>query len=100
MKNTQKGGDKPGHLSPSVINRFSDPDMEWHLNPIYGLIYCNTGLISNYYNLSEINSKSINAEEAKIIRETCYRIPGAQAIKPTNKNGWAEREEMAKEGKQ
>ncbi len=87
MKRTQKGGDKPGRLTPEIINRFSDPDMEWHMNPLYGLIYCNTGLVSNYYNLSElkIQSKSINKEESKIIKETCYRIPGTQAIKPTKK---------------
>ncbi len=85
MKRTQKGGDKPGRLTPEIINRFSDPDMEWHMNPLYGLIYCNIGLVSNYYNLTEIKSKSINAEESKIIKETCYRIPGTQTIKPTKK---------------
>lgn len=71
------------------------------MNPIYGLILCETGYISNLYYLDEINriSKketasasasasvstidSIPKNHLEIIRDTCTREHGSNIIIPT-----------------
>jgi len=51
----QRGGDKPFNPKAHRINRFTDPEMEIRMNPIYGLIMCEYGYISNLYYLDETN---------------------------------------------
>ena len=45
----QYGGELPIINNIVGINLFTDPDMEIHMNPIYGLILCNNGFIINNY---------------------------------------------------
>lgn len=45
----QRGGGKPFNPTVSRINRFTDPQMEEYMNPIHGLLLCETGYVSNLY---------------------------------------------------
>ncbi len=76
----QYGGDKPIIRNVNKINLFTDPEMEQYLNPIYGMILCNNGYITNNY-LLNIN-KFINTEESKTIRKVCNQNNGI--LQPTN----------------
>jgi len=77
----QYGGELPIINNIDDINLFTDPDMEIHMNPIYGLILCNNGFILNNYCLHK--SKLINTPLSKHITIICNKIPGT--IQPTNK---------------
>ena len=45
------GGDKPSYYNLKNINLFSsESEIENYLNPIYGFIYNEAGIIKNYYN--------------------------------------------------
>jgi hypothetical protein len=44
----QSGGDKP-FITNKNINLFTDPEMEKHLNPIYGLFMCESGFLVNNF---------------------------------------------------
>jgi hypothetical protein len=81
LQNIQYGGDKPIIRNVNRINLFKNPIMKEYLNPIYGLILCNIGLIPNLYFLDK--SGFINTELSKIIDKVCKEIPGS--IQPTNK---------------
>ncbi len=100
----QKGGDKPFDANPKTLNRFTDPQMEKHLNPIYGLVLCESGYLQNLYFLkksgliesfSENYSKLYDEEMQKkvkddileyttIIHKSCTHIRGLNILKPTN----------------
>ena len=80
LPNLQKGGDKPIITNIDNINLFTDPEMESYLNPIYGLILCNTGFIPNNYFLHK--SEFINTEFSQLVAKVCKDIPGS--IQPTN----------------
>jgi len=80
LKNIQIGGDKPFIKNIDAINLFSDPDMELYLNPIYGLIMCESGYIINNYYLRE--SKLIDTPESILIKKISKSIPGS--VQPTN----------------
>ena len=75
----QTGGAKPMSNILKGINLFVDPDMELYLNPIYGVIMCESGYIKNNFYLHESNF--INTEDAKIISQVSREIPGL--IQPT-----------------
>ena len=75
------GGDKPFIEDSVKINLFKDPEMEEFLNPIYGLIMCETGYISNNYFLNK--SKLIKTDESNTIKKICTHIPETLNIKPT-----------------
>lgn len=74
------GGDKPFINEDDNINLFIDKEMEKYLNPIYGLIMCETGLIINNYFL--FKEKIIETKISKLISKICKKIPGN--IQPTN----------------
>ena len=57
----QKGGDKPMNVIPELVNRFTDPRMEQYMNPIYGLVYCEIGYITNIFYFDE------NIEDASFV---------------------------------
>jgi hypothetical protein len=80
MNLNQFGGDKPLINDIDDINLFTVQRMEEHLNPIYGLILCNTGKIPNNYYLHK--SKFINTDESKLINNICKYDTGS--IRPTN----------------
>ena len=80
LKNIQIGGDKPFISNINAINLLTDPDMETYLNPIYGLIMCESGYIINNYYL-KINNL-ITTEESKLIEKISKSIPGS--VQPTN----------------
>ena len=80
LKNIQIGGDKPFISNINAINLFTDPDMEKYLNPIYGLIMCESGYIINNYYLRK--SELINTPESILIKKISNSIPGS--IQPTN----------------
>jgi hypothetical protein len=77
----QYGGELPLLNNLNNINLFTDPDMEKHMNPIYGLILCNNGFLINNYLLNKSNL--INTTLSKHIRLICKKIPGI--IQPTDK---------------
>ena len=77
------------------VNKFTDPDMELYMNPIHGLVLCNTGYIPNIYWLNK--SKFINqklmpylseqsladlTKKGVLINKVCKDIPGT--IQPSN----------------
>jgi hypothetical protein len=80
MNLNQFGGDKPLINDIDGINLFTVQRMEEHLNPIYGLILCNTGKIPNNYYLHK--SLFINTDESKLINKICKYDTGS--IRPTN----------------
>jgi hypothetical protein len=80
MNLNQFGGDKPLINDIDGINLFTVQRMEEHLNPIYGLILCNTGKIPNNFYLHK--SKFINTDEIKLINKICKEDAGS--IRPTN----------------
>ena len=76
----QLGGGKAILGVSNKINLFSDPEMEQLLNPIYGLILCENGYLSNNYFLYKSNV--IQTELGKIINNVCNHIEGR--FQPTN----------------
>jgi len=78
----QSGGDKAVLNESLKVNLFSDPEMQKFLNPIYGLILCENGYMSNNFFLKE--NKYIDTKESKIIKKICKEMPGHGTIKPTN----------------
>jgi len=76
----QKGGDKAIIKNIDKINLFTDEKMEEYLNPIYGMILCNNGYITNNYFLEK--SKLIDTDESNIIKKYTKEIPGT--IQPSN----------------
>jgi hypothetical protein len=81
LSTLQIGGDKALITDINSINLFTDPDMEEHLNPIYGLYMCASGFISNNFFLRQ--AKIINTPESKLITNISRKIPGS--IQPTKK---------------
>jgi hypothetical protein len=80
----QIGGDKPSIRNIDNINPFRGSKIEEYLNPIYGLIMCESGYIKNLYYLSDkadLNDHEL--EEKKIIKNIARIIPGE--ILPTRK---------------
>ena len=71
----QTGGDEPLVNIIKGINLFVDPDMEQFLNPIYGLVMCETGYITNNFYLHQ--SKFISTKESDIIYRISREIPGS-----------------------
>ena len=88
MKHHQMGGDKPFITNIGGINYFKESKMEKFLNPIYGYIMCENGLIKNMYHLNHTfptiyDTKDYkDYEDYKIIKKMCKIIPGD--IQPTN----------------
>ena len=86
----QTGGDKAVILNQDFINLFSKgSDEETFLNPIYGLILCNNGFITNNYYLKEfINNSNNNFDPTVIdINNTICKIVKKESeglIKPIN----------------
>jgi hypothetical protein len=86
LKNkSQVGGDKPFITAIDKINLFNTNDflhkeMEDFLNPIYGLVMCESGYIENNFYLYK--DKFISNEQAKKIYELSKKITGT--IQPTN----------------
>jgi len=97
MRPKQIGGNKPIGVNPNTLNRFIDPQMEQYMNPVYGLILCETGYMPNLYFLNKSKlldsfSKNYSKDEhiqtilknhAKIISESCTEEPFLKIIKPT-----------------
>jgi len=110
----QRGGDKPFDVDPLRLNRFIDPQMEEHMNPIYGLVLCETGYVSNLHalkksglidsfskyfaekiseNIVEEDKKMLEftiaertiLEHAIIVNRTCTKENGSNMMKPTKK---------------
>ncbi len=110
----QKGGDKPFDVDPLRLNRFIDPQMEQYMNPIYGLVLCETGYVPNLYalkksglidsfskyfaekiseNIVEEDEKMLKfkiaermiLEHAIIVNRTCTKENGSNMMKPTKK---------------
>ena len=81
----QKGGDKPMNVIPELVNRFTDPIMEQYMNPIYGLVYCEIGYITNIFYLEEsgIENDWIPENHVSIINELCKKEGDTTIIKPT-----------------
>lgn len=109
----QKGGDKPYNVNANILNRFTDSEMEKHMNPIYGSILCGNGYISNLYYLKKsevtdsLGNKLIDSfieyftegisknkeeqqrlinkmlEDVNIINKTCTKDYLSKTIKPT-----------------
>ncbi len=93
----QRGGHKPYNVNPHTINRFTNPEMEQHMNPIYGLFMCESGYLPNLYFLnksrllesfSENFCKNIIEEEllkhhTEIINKACTQEHGSNIIIPT-----------------
>jgi hypothetical protein len=89
LKQKQSGGDKAVITNKDFINLFSkDCEEETMLNPIYGLILCNNGFITNNYYLKEFINKNNNSLQedidtnviiCKIVKEESIGL-----IKPTN----------------
>jgi hypothetical protein len=63
----QKGGDKPFNVNPSTLNRFTDPRMEKHMNPIYGLVLCESGYVPNLYFLKKTELIDSFSKESRLI---------------------------------
>ncbi len=79
-KYEQTGGTKPMSNVLKGINLFTDPDMEQYLNPIYGVIACESGYIKNNFYLHEAGL--INTPESQVITRVSRKIPGSiQPIK-------------------
>ena len=100
-----RGGGKPFNPTSSRINRFTDPQMEEYMNPIHGLLLCETGYISNLYFLkkkglindfSEYFSEKSEYEEmqkiyektriikhSELIVQACIEEHGSRIIIPT-----------------
>jgi hypothetical protein len=96
IKYNQSGGDLPIIVDVQDINLFTDLDMEKYMNPIHGLVLCNTGYIPNIYWLNKsnfINQKLMPylseqsladlTNKGELINKVCKDIPGN--IQPTNK---------------
>lgn len=101
----QRGGGKPFSVDAHRINRFTDPQMEQHFNPIHGLILCEIGYLSNLYFLQENKSldtfskyfvemgeteetmqifkKTIILRNATLIKSACTKEHGSNVIIPT-----------------
>jgi hypothetical protein len=93
----QKGGDKPYNVNAQTLNRFTDPQMEQHMNPVYGLILCENGYVQNLYFLkknglldsfSENFSKNEKTQQilkhhSEIINRACTQEYGSNIIIPT-----------------
>ncbi len=101
----QRGGGKPFSVDAHRINRFTDPQMEQHFNPIHGLILCEIGYLSNLYFLQENKSldtfskyfvemgeteetlqifkKTIISRNATLIKSACTKEHGSNVIIPT-----------------
>ena len=71
----QIGGDKPVIMLNKQINRFSDPNMEKYLNPIYGLYMCESGFITNTFFLHKY--KIDTCDQSIIITKLFRKIPGS-----------------------
>ena len=77
----QKGGDKAIIRNIDKINLFIDDEMEKYLNPIYGMILCYNGYITNNYFLAKSklidtpDSKLIDTPDSKIIKKYTNFIP-------------------------
>ena len=80
LNNMQSGGDKPFLSVNDNINYFTNQEMYNYLNPIYGLIMCESGFVINNYYLNK--SKFIDTPESELIKKICKIIPGT--IQPTN----------------
>jgi hypothetical protein len=77
----QLGGEKPFLSVNYNINFFTNQEMNDYLNPIYGLIMCESGYVINNYYLAK--SKLIDTPESQLIeKKICKEIPGS--IQPTN----------------
>jgi hypothetical protein len=76
----QVGGEKPFLDISAKINLFHSTEMEKYLNPIYGLILCESGYICNNFYLHK--NKFIQTEISIFIEKICKEIPGS--IQPTN----------------
>jgi hypothetical protein len=74
----QLGGGKPNITAKDNIKLCLDSEMDKLLNPIYGLIMCESGYITNNFYLNKI----INTNESKIINKICKDIE--ETIQPTN----------------
>jgi len=75
-----KGGDKPIIDNSDKINLFEDPEMEQLLNPIYGLVLCENGYITNNYFLQKLK-KSSDDDKIEFIHKSVRSIPGG--VQPT-----------------
>ena len=95
IKYNQFGGELPIILNVNAINLFTDPHMELYMNPIYGLVLCNTGYIPNIYWLNKnkfinlqlmphLNQQSLTdlTKKGEFISKVCKDIPGT--IQPSN----------------
>jgi len=80
LKNKQFGGDKPLIENINSINLFTDEQMEKFLNPIYGLIMCESGYILNNFYLYQ--NKLTDTNESKFIFKISKEIPNS--VQPTN----------------
>ena len=67
IKYNQIGGELPLITDPHGINLFTDSDMERYMNPIHGLVLCNSGYIPNIIGLSE--KKLISPEIIPIFKD-------------------------------
>ena len=80
-----KGGDKPYDVVAESLNRFTDHKMDEYMNPIYGLVYCETGYISNIFFLNQIKLtiNNIPQNHIKIISKACAQEGETTVIRPT-----------------
>jgi hypothetical protein len=79
----QKGGGKPLITDFSLINLFNDSEMEEYLNPIYGLILSESGIVSNNYWLHKF--QLIDTDFTKKIINLTHNINDDTLVIPTNK---------------
>ncbi len=82
----QRGGDKPLSVNANTINLFADPQMEKYMNPIYGLVLCESGFVPNLFHLklSGIISDPYLEKCANIVGSSCTREGKSTIIRPTN----------------
>jgi len=80
IKSLQFGGAKPLNNIIKNINLFTNPDMKEYLNPIYGLIMCETDYIVHNYDLYVKNF--INTNDSQIIKNISKRLP--ETVKPSD----------------
>jgi hypothetical protein len=80
IKSLQFGGAKPLNNIIKNINLFTNPDMEQHLNPIYGHLMCETDYIVHNYDLCVKNF--INTDDSQIIKNISKRLP--ETVKPSD----------------
>ncbi len=80
IKSLQFGGAKPLNNIIKNINLFTNPDMEEYLNPIYGLVMCETDYIVHNYDLYVKNF--INTNDSQIIKNISKRLP--ETVKPSD----------------